>query len=136
MSAAVSRPVEEISSMIEGEIDFCREWGGEKVREWVNWFIGKGRYLAVSSHGKLSGITRFRMVDKEDAIFEHYRDTGGKICYIEVSVSLHPMGLRAMYDMLWHRHGEDAEKMAWVRHKKNNRVIMVDMLKAKRRFMR
>ena len=136
MSKVFPAPTVEMADMLSGNISYFKEWGEDALRGWVQWFVDKGRYLAVSSDGKLSGITLFRMVGSAEDCHEHYRDTGGDICYVEASVSRHPNGLRAMYDILWHGCGKDASKMAWVRHKHNNRLVMVDMKRAKRRFMR
>lgn len=136
MSKIYPKPTEEIAEMVCDNIPFCKDWGRDAVLPWIQWFINSERYLAVSSNGKLSGVTLFRMVDSEEDCHEHYRDTGGDVCYIEIAVSKHPSGLRSMYDMLWNGIGKSARKMAWIRHKYNGRITIVDMEKAKRRFMR
>jgi hypothetical protein len=136
MIATYPKATEEIAQMVFNNIDSFREWGIDRVREWVQWFVNNDRFYAISCGGKLVGVTLFRMVDVEEDCHEHYRDTNGEICYIEATVSDYPSGLKVMYDILWNDVGKDSTWMAWVRGKHNNRVVMVEMNKAKRRFMR
>ena len=98
--------------------------------------MNKKRYYAVADEGKLVGVSFVRFVDTEKDCHEHYRDTGGPICYVEVAVCNHPDALKSMYTIMWSNIGKNAEKMAWVRHKYGERVTVVDMDRAKRRLMR
>ena len=136
MSVSYPESTMEIADMLHDDIPFCKEWGKAAVLPWVQWFIDNGRYYAVSSKGKLCGVTLLRFVDSEEDCHEHYKDTGGQICYVEVSVSKHVDALKSMYELMWNEIGKDTKYMAWMRHKYNNRVTMVDMGRAKRRLMR
>jgi len=126
----------EMADLIEGKLDYCREWSRERLLEWVQWFVNKKRYYAVADKGELVGLAFVRFVDTEEDCHEHYRDTGGPICYVEMTVCNHPDALKSMYTIMWRSIGKNAKKMAWVRHKYGERVTVVDMNRAKRRLMR
>ena len=126
----------EMAKMLSDNLEYLREWGEERLLQWVQWFVNNGRYYAVSKDGELVGLTLARYVDTDEQCYEHYRDTGGPICYIEASVSKYPNSLNAMYRMVWEDLGHKSDWMAWVRQKNNNRVTKIDMTRAKRRFMK
>ena len=126
----------EMADLIGDKLDYCREWSRERLLEWVQWFVNNDRYYAVEDKGELVGVAFVRFVDTEEDCHEHYRDTGGPICYVEMTVCNHPDALKSMYSIMWRRIGKNAKKMAWVRHKYGERVTVVEMDTAKRRLMR
>lgn len=130
------QPTREMASLIREELSFCETWDRDRLNAWVQWFINAGRYYAISKDGKLVGLALVRLVDNEEQCNEHYRDTGGKICYVEATVCGEQGGMKELFGMMWDDVGKFAEKIAWVRHKYENRVLITDMDKAKRRFMR
>ena len=133
---AFPKTTHEMADLISGRLDFCKDWGRERLLEWVQWFVNNDRYYAVTDGGKLVGVSFVRLVDTEEDCHEHYRDTGGPICYVEVAVSRHPKALKSMFTMMFTKVGIHAKKMAWVRHKYGERVTIADMSAAKRRLMR
>ena len=133
---AFPRSTVEMADLIRGRADFCKEWSRERLLEWVQWFVNNERYYAVAKGGELVGVTFVRFVDNAEDCHEHYRDTEGPICYVELAVCEHPDAMRALYRMVWNHLGKCAKKMAWVRHKYGERVTLVDMNTAKRRLMR
>lgn len=126
----------EMASLLRERLPFIAEWDRDKLLAWVQWFINVRRYYALSRGGKLVGLALVRFVDTEEQCEEHYRDTGGPICYIEATVSTEDGGMAEMFRMMWEDAGKFADKIAWVRHKYGNRIVVNDMDKAKRRFMR
>jgi hypothetical protein len=130
------KTTKEMASMIRSELTFCQSWDRGKLLGWVQWFINAGRYHAISREGSLVSVGLFRMVDDEKQCHEFYVDTGGPICYVEAAVCSERGGLRELYGMLWDDVGEFTEKIAWVRSKYDNRVLVTDMERAKRRLMR
>ena len=134
-TAQYPKKTKEMADLLMGSLDFCSEWSRERLLDWLQWFVNKDRYYAVEAGGKLVGLALIRMVDNEEQCNEHYKDTEGPICYIEAAISRYPRSLNEMYRMIWDDWKGIAEKMAWMRHKYNNRVTIVDMKRAKRRFM-
>ena len=126
----------EMADLIGGKLDYCKGWGRERLLGWVQWFVNNDRYYAVAKGDELVGVAFVRFVDNEKDCHEHYRDTEGPICYVEMTVCKHPDAMRALYRMVWNHLGKSAKKMAWVRHKYGERVTLVDMNTAKRRLMR
>ena len=130
------RTTVEMADLIGDKLDFCREWSRERLLEWIQWFVNNERYYAVAKGDELVGVAFVRFVDNEEDCHEHYRDTEGPICYVEMTVCNHPDALKSMYTIMWRSIGKNAKKMAWVRHKYGERVTVVEMDTAKRRLMR
>ena len=126
----------EMADMISDNMKCCSEWDREVLLGWVQWFVNRNRYLAVSDKGKLVGVALLRLVDSEEDCKEDYKDTEGELCFIEATVCKHPIALKSMFTMMFDRFGKGLRKMAWVRHKYGERVTVVDMDRAKRRLMR
>jgi len=137
MSTTVQYPksTEDMADLISANLDFCSDWGRDRLLDWVQWFVNNDRYYAITVGGKLVGLTLVRMVDTEEQCHEHYKDTEGPICYIELAISRYPKSLNEMYRMIWNDWKEVAKRMAWARHKYDNRVTITDMKKVKYRFM-
>jgi len=126
----------DMADFVTGRLTCCDGWGRRRLLEWIQWFVNNDRYFAVAKGDNLVGVTFVRLVDNEKDCHEHYRDTGGSVCYVEAAVCTHPDAMRSLYRLLWNSIGKEADKMAWVRHKYGGRATMVDMEKAKRRFTR
>jgi hypothetical protein len=130
------QPTREMASLIREELSFCETWDRDRLNAWVQWFVNAGRYYAISRDGSLVGVALIRLVDNEEQCHEHYVDTGGQICYVEATVCSEPGGMGEMFGMMWDDVGEFTKKIAWVRSKHDNRVLVTDMERAKRRLMR
>lgn len=126
----------EMASLLRENLPFIEEWDRDKLLAWVQWFVNVGRYYAVAKGGKLVGLALVRFVDTEEQCEEHYLDTGGPICYVEATVSLEDGGIGELFSLMWNDAGKFADKIAWIRHKHGNRVVVSDMERAKRRLLR
>jgi hypothetical protein len=126
----------QMADLLLDKLDFCKGWKKGRLLEWVQWFANNGRCYAVTSGGSLVGVTLVRLVDREADCEEQYRDTNGPVCYVEAAVSRHPKALKSLFTMMLTNVGKNVKKMAWVRHKYDGRVTVVDIDRAKRRLMR
>jgi hypothetical protein len=126
----------EMADLIEANVEPCGKWKRGLLLEWVQWFVNNNRYCAVTDGGELVGVALVRLVDSEADCHEDYRDTGGPVCYVEVAVSKHPVAMKSIFTIIARSFGKNVKKVAWVRHKYGERVTVVDMGAAKRRYMR
>ena len=125
-----------IADLLRSELEHCADWPTSRLLGWVRWFVVKQRYLVSVRNGELVGAALLRYVDSEADCREDYRDTGGKICYVDATVATQPDVLKEMYTQMWNRFGKDCDLIAWVRPKHNDKIICVPMDKARRRLIK
>ena len=125
-----------IAGLFQKHLEHCADWPLPRLLEWVRWFVVKGRYLVSFSGGKMVGAAVLRYVDSEEDCREDYKDTGGKICYVDATVATKPDVLKDLYTQMWNRFGKDCNLIAWVRPKHNDKIICVPMDKARRRLIK
>ena len=82
------------------------------------------------------GAALLRYVDNEEDCRKDYRDTGGKICYVDATVAKEKGVLSELFTQMWGKFGKDCELIAWVRPKHDNKIICVPMDKARRRLIK
>ena len=125
-----------IASLFRSELKHCADWPSDRLLRWVRWFVVKQRYLVSVRNGELTGAALLRYVDNEADCRSDYRDTGGKICYVDATVAKEKGVLKELFTQMFSEVGKDCSLMAWVRPKHDNRIICVPMDKARRRLIK
>jgi len=114
----------------------CHKWDKALMLSWVEWFIVKKRYWTVVRDGELKGVALVRLVDDEEGCRKDYTDTGGKICFVDAAVAKGEGVMKELYTQMFNDIGHQAETMAWVRPKHNDKIVCVPMGQARRRLIK
>ena len=125
-----------IANLFRSELEHCSGWPPGRLLSWVRWFVVKQRYLVSVKDGEFMRAALLRYVDNEEDCREDYRDTGGKICYVDATVAKEKGVLSELFTQMWGKFGKDCELITWVRPKHDNKIICVPMDKARRRLIK
>ena len=125
-----------VGQLCHRNLEHCRKWEPATLLRWVEWFIVKKRYWTVIRDGELVGVGLVRFVDDEDGCREDYTDTGGKGCFVDTAVAQGDGVLKELYTKMFNDIGHQADTMAWVRPKHDDKIVCVPMERARRRLIK
>jgi len=125
-----------VGQLFNQHLEHCKEWKPATLLRWVEWFVVKKRYWTVVRNGELVGAALVRFVDDEEGCRTDYMDTGGKVCFVDATVTQGDDVMRELYTKMFNDIGHRAETMAWVRPKHDNKIICVPMERARRRLIK
>jgi len=97
----------------------CRNWKREDLESWIDWAIMHGHCGIAMHKGKLQGVGIGRPIGRiEDGGRYYAVDYQGPILWIDLVASVHPQGMKTVWQMALDRFGQ-RESVAFARFKDN-----------------
>lgn len=110
----------------------CSTWNIDTLKSWVQWFLNHDRALLITENRRLICVAFYRMVTDLKECDTNYQDSNGPIAYIEVTAANRPEAMKAGFNLLCRKVGNQATHIAWVRGKYGNRPSVYPMSTAAR----